>query len=188
MLRNTILFGLLIGVSVAIPVVYQANPEAIHTMISWRPAWPSARPAVPVWTVDPLKDSSVAAATGGGRRVEIPADERGHYTSEFRINGRMVDALVDTGATAVAINVSTARRLGISIMASDLKDTVSTANGKTEATVVRISRIEIGRIIVEDVPAIVLNDDSLQTALIGMTFLSRLKRYESDGKTLQMVQ
>lgn len=188
MLKNSILLGLLIGVCAAVPVLYQANPEAIQTMIAWRPARSDAPPAVSAPAVEPFKGSTVAVATGGGRSVEIAADDRGHYTSEFRINGRKVDALVDTGATAVAINVSTARRLGISVMASDLEDTVTTANGKTKATVVRIGRIEIGRILVENVPAIVLDDDSLQSTLIGMTFLSRLKRYESDGKILQLVQ
>ncbi len=188
MLRNSILLGLLIGMSIGVPVVYQANPEAIHTMISRRSAQPDEPASVQIAVVDPLDGPSGAFVGAGNRKVEIAADERGHYTGAFRINGRKVDALVDTGATAVAINVSTARRLGVPIMASDLKDTVSTANGKTKATVVRIDRIEIGRIVVEGVPAIVLDDDSLQTSLIGMTFLSRLKRYESDGKMLQLVQ
>lgn len=187
MLRNTIVFGLLIGVSVAVPLGYQANPEAWHSLVQNTVAPSQSSDIGDVAMISPEK-SSLATSGGSGRKVEIEADDRGHFTGSFKINGHRLDALIDTGATAVAVNITTARKLGVHILTSDMKNTVNTANGKAKATVVQIDRIEIGKIVVENVPAIVLEDSALSTNLIGMTFLSRLKRFQADGKTLQLVQ
>lgn len=48
-----------------------------------------------------------------------------------------------------------------------------------------IDRIEIGGIAVYDVPAMVLPDEALAKNLLGVSFLSRLKRYEyANGRLL----
>ncbi len=45
------------------------------------------------------------------------------------------------------------------------------------------SRIEVGDITVFDVPALVLPDEALSQNLLGVSFLSRLRRYEyADGR------
>jgi len=63
-------------------------------------------------------------------------------------------------------------------MRSDYTRTVSTANGRAKAAPARIDRIEIGGITVYDVDALVMPDDALWQNLLGMTFLSKLNRYE----------
>ena len=63
-------------------------------------------------------------------------------------------------------------------MRSDYTATVSTANGKIKAARAKLDRIEVGGITVYDVPALVLPDEALWKNLLGMAFLSRLKRYE----------
>ena len=60
----------------------------------------------------------------------------------------MIDYILrgfDTGASLVAINVSTARRLGFSPAALDFQHQVRTANGSTKAAYVVLDRIEIGK-------------------------------------------
>ena len=42
----------------------------------------------------------------------------------------------------------------------------------------RSNRIELGGITVYDVPAMVLPDEALAKNLLGVSFLSRLRRYE----------
>ncbi len=60
---------------------------------------------------------------------------------------------------------------------------VSTANGKIKAAPIKLERIEIGDITVFDVPALVLPDEALSQNLLGVAFLSRLRRYEvADGR------
>jgi aspartyl protease family protein len=180
MLRNTIILGICVGVSAAVPILYQANPHAVTPLVS------SGREQ-PVGIERPAEVAKQATGSSGisGRKVEIKADSRGHYLAEFKINGRPVTALVDTGATLVAMNLSTARRVGIRISPSDLTSSVNTANGKTRAAPVELGRLDIGRISIEDVPAVVLEDKSLDVVLIGMAFLSRLKKFEvSEGNLL----
>jgi aspartyl protease family protein len=113
-----------------------------------------------------------------GRSLILDADRQGHFKVDARIEGRHLDFMVDTGASLVIIRESDAAQIGIRPMRSDYTATVSTANGKIKAAPVKIERIEIGGITVYDVPALVLPDEALWQNLLGMTFLSRLKRYE----------
>ena len=99
------------------------------------------------------------------------------------MNGRFVPVLVDTGASMVVLRESDAANAGIRPRSSDYTALVSTANGKVKAAPATLDRIEAGGITVFDVPALVLPDDVLGTNLLGMSFLSRLKRYEvADGR------
>ena len=85
--------------------------------------------------------------------MRLAADPRGHFTADFKLNGRSIEAMVDTGATLVAINLSTARRIGISSRRPTSNITVDTANGKTRAASATIDSLQIGRIAVENVEA-----------------------------------
>ncbi len=122
------------------------------------------------------------------RIAEVDADRRGHFIASARMNGRRMDVLVDTGATLVAINESTARRIGIRLKPADFKYRVRTANGITKAAAATIDEIQIGRIIVRDVRASVSKDSSLSTVLLGMSFLNKLKKFEINSGTLVLMQ
>ncbi len=113
-----------------------------------------------------------------GRKTTISPDRRGHYLAKAKLNGRSMEVLVDTGATLVAINESTARRIGIRLKPSDFKHKVRTANGVTRAATAMIDEIAIGRVVVRDVRATVSHDEALSTVLLGMSFLNRLKKFE----------
>ncbi|GIL01205.1 MAG: hypothetical protein BroJett030_11040 [Alphaproteobacteria bacterium] len=123
-----------------------------------------------------------------GRVARITADGRGHFLASARLNGRAVEVLVDTGATLVAINESTARRIGIRLSPGDFRYRVNTANGVAEAAAAVIDEIEIGRVIVRDVPATVARDSALSSTLLGMSFLNRLRKFEVDAGTLVLMQ
>ena len=123
-----------------------------------------------------------------GRKTRIKMDNRGHFVTTAKMNGRRVEVLVDTGATSVAINKSTAKRLGIHLVASDFKYTVSTANGNTKAAAAVIERIDIGRVTVKNVRAAVLQDKALDGTLLGMTFLGALRSFEVKNRELVLVQ
>lgn len=123
-----------------------------------------------------------------GRTARIDNDGRGHFVARAKMNGRSIDVLVDTGATLVAINESTARRLGIRLKPSDFKYTVRTANGTKKAAAATIKEIRIGRVIVRNVQASVSKDSSLSTVLLGMSFLGKLKKFEINSGTLILTQ
>lgn len=120
---------------------------------------------------------------GGGPSLTLAANARGHFQTEARVNGSRMDFLVDTGASLVVLRASAAADAGIRPIPADYTATVSTANGKVKAAPARLDRIELGDITVYDVPALVLPDEVLSQNLLGVSFLSRLKRYQvADGK------
>ena len=123
----------------------------------------------------------------GVRAAVVPMTRDGHFSADFRINGRNVRGLIDTGATYVAINTSTARNLGLGLANSDFRHQVRTANGTTSAALVMLDRMEIGAISVDNIEAFVLDDKALSSTLIGMSFMSKLQSYRVKDNRLEMV-
>lgn len=117
-----------------------------------------------------------------GRVARIKMDNRGHFVTDAKMNGRKIEVLVDTGATSVALDEQTARRLGIRLKPSDYKYEVSTANGKVMAASAMIDKVQIGRVTVRNVRAAVLQGKGLGGTLLGMSFLGQLKEFKvADG-------
>ncbi|UVK40591.1 TIGR02281 family clan AA aspartic protease [Mesorhizobium sp. AR10] len=187
MLRTVLVFCVIAGTSVLIPIAYQSNPQMfdglLQSAIGAKPATETQAELQLVAVPD-----KPPMAQPLGRKVLVAADERGHFTTSLKLNGRQVDGLIDTGATLVAINTSTARRIGLSLNQSDFRHEVNTANGAIKAAVVTIDRLQIGKITVEDVQAVVLDDKALRANLIGMSFLQRLQKYQVENGTLLLVQ
>jgi aspartyl protease family protein len=130
--------------------------------------------------------NAIAPATvaqAGLRSLSIPRDARGHFATEGRIDGQRIPFMIDTGASVVALNESSAARFGFRPARGDYKATVTTANGTVKAAATRLAMIEVGGLIVRDVDAMVLPDEALSENLLGLSFLSKLKRFEySNGK------
>lgn len=123
------------------------------------------------------------------RELVIPRDPRGHFQVDGRANGRPVSFMVDTGATVVAMRESDAARLGIRPLPRDYTATVSTANGTLKAAPTRFNSIEVGvGIRVFDVAGLVLPDEALSENLLGLSFLSRLRRFEYANGRLVLEQ
>ena len=117
-------------------------------------------------------------ALASSRSVSIPRDARGHFETEGRIEGQRIDFMVDTGASMIALNESSAARFGLRPAAGAYNITVTTANGVIKAARTRLAMVEVGGLIVRDVDAMVLPDAALSENLLGLSFLSRLKRFE----------
>lgn len=115
---------------------------------------------------------------------ELRADRRGHYQADVEINGRRIGALVDTGASLVVLTYEDAQRLGIFLRDRDFTMRTNTANGIARAAPVVLDRVEIGPIQVRNVQAAVSEPGRLSTNLLGMTFLSRISKFESGSGRL----
>jgi aspartyl protease family protein len=119
----------------------------------------------------------------GLRSLNILRDGRGHFATEGRIEGQRIGFMVDTGASVVALNESSAARFGLRPTPGQYTATVTTANGKVKAARAQIAMLDIGGLIVRDVDAMVLPDAALSENLLGLSFLSKLKRFEySNGQ------
>src|ERR1700684_822864 len=98
------------------------------------------------------------APPAGIRSLSIPTDRRGHFRTEGRIDGQRIDFMVDTGASMVALNETSAARFGLRPPRADYNATVSTANGTVKGARARLAMVELGELTVRDVDALVLPD------------------------------
>ena len=122
------------------------------------------------------------------RTVTVQSDRLGHFQVEGSVDGRRVDFMVDTGASVVALRERDAGRLGIFPTPRDYTGRSSTANGIVRVAPVRLSSLEVNGIRIYDVNAVVIPDQSLSTNLLGMSFLSRVRRFEMANGRLVMEQ
>lgn len=113
-----------------------------------------------------LGGSTVASA-------ELKADARGHFVTTAYINGAASPALIDTGASAVAISSDEAVRLGIAY-SGGARVRIGTAGGLKTAYRVNLATVRVGDITLHSVDALVMEGGKEQLAitLIGMTFLN----------------
>ena len=127
-------------------------------------------------------------AQTGVRSLNIPRDARGHFATEGRIDGQRIGFMVDTGASVIALNETSAARFGLRPSRGDYKASVATANGNVRAAPTRLAMVDIGGIVVRDVDAIVLPDEALSENLLGLSFLSKLKRFEYSSGQMVLEQ
>ena len=131
----------------------------------------------------PNKVPAQTVAQASGRSLDIPRDARGHFQTDGHIDGQRINFMVDTGASVVALNETSAARFGLRPLRGDYNAKVSTANGTIKAARARIPVMDVGGLVVRDVEAMVLPDEALSENLLGLSFLSKLKRFEyADGR------
>lgn len=116
--------------------------------------------------------------------TELKANERGHFVTAVAINNRPVEALVDTGASAVALSYEDAERVGLKPRNLTFDVPVSTANGLARAAKVLLREVEVENVRVQDVQGLVLPEGAMRGTLLGMTFLSRLKSFSVENGRL----
>jgi aspartyl protease family protein len=124
----------------------------------------------------------------GARTLNIARDGRGHFVVDGRIDGQRIGFMVDTGASVVALNETSAARFGLRPTPGEYRASVSTANGTVKAAPARLAMVDLGGIIVRDVDAMVLPDEALSENLLGLSFLSKLKRFEYANGMLRLEQ
>jgi clan AA aspartic protease (TIGR02281 family) len=107
----------------------------------------------------------------GPQLVELYAGTNGHYVTSMTINGVSVQAMVDTGASSVALGSETAKRMGIAYETGRAV-TMQTANGTRSGRIVVLPVVQVGSIVLNDVLATV--SDGEMPVLLGMSFLGRL--------------
>jgi len=140
-------------------------------------------PAPAMMAAHQVAPAAAAASPSSSREVVIPPGRNGHFQVEGRVDGRRIDFMVDTGASVIALTERDAAMLGIHPAQSDYVAAVRTANGTVRAAPVELNMVEIDDLVVRNVAAMVLPDGALSDNLLGLSFLSRLHRYEySDGK------
>ena len=130
----------------------------------------------------------IAEPTNNSRSVTLSRGNGGHFWTDARVDGRRLEFVVDTGASQISLRASDAAQLGIHPTPRDYSIKIGTANGVTRAALVQLRMVEIGNIVLRDVQALVHADDGLGVNLLGMSFLSRVRRFEMANGRLMMEQ
>ncbi len=99
------------------------------------------------------------------------------YRAKVNINGHGVDAVIDTGATVLAMSSREAQRLGIAYKLG-LPTVVATASGMSDAYAITLSKVEIGGITVSRIDAVVIEGHYPHVVLLGMSFLEHVNLQE----------
>jgi aspartyl protease family protein len=117
-------------------------------------------------------------------QVSIAKGIGGHYWVAGSIGGSTVQFMVDTGATAVAMNEGEARRLQLDYRVEGQPMVVNTASGTAKAWRIKLDSVKIGGIEVLGVEAAVVEGEAPSEVLLGMSFLSRVRWREEQGMLL----
>jgi aspartyl protease family protein len=129
---------------------------------------------------------SYSAASPGRQSVTLSADARGHFVTTGSINGGSVRFLVDTGATFVSLPAAEAKRLGIDYLHGQ-RGQMQTANGAATAYRVKLDTVKVGDIELNNVDAVVSENDALGVTLLGMSFLNRMEM-KRDGQSMSLTK
>lgn len=130
--------------------------------------------------------TTASARSSNGARIVLTADPSGHFFADGKVNGGTVRFLVDTGATHILLNPSDARRLGIDYTKGRVGMS-NTAGGMIRIWHIKLDQVRVGDLTVHNVDAVISERDSAPFALLGMSFLHRM-RMDRDGDRLTLSQ
>lgn len=168
------MFRWVIGIVVAAVVLALAAPDLAGRLLAMVEPPPATEPQ--------------PAGAQGAARVTLKADRRGHFETSLTVNGRPVKAMVDTGATLVALTYEDGRSLGL-VRPGDRYDIkLQTANGTAGAKRVTLNNVRMGGISLSNVDGIVAQEGALGVNLLGMSFLKKLRTFEMQNGRLVLEQ
>lgn len=121
-----------------------------------------------------------------GEELRVPMAADGHFWVEVSINGTKGRMLVDSGATVTAVPVDTANTAGLNIASNPVPVLIRTANGTIAAQNTRAEELRLGNIVARDL-GVIVSPAFGDTHVLGMNFLSRLKSWRVEGRTLILV-
>ncbi len=137
---------------------------------------------VPLQLGAPVNLGATASAAGG-TQIVLTAGSGGHFVTSGAINGKTVQFVVDTGATAVALSQDQAERIGLDYK-KGRRGMAHSANGAVPVHAVRLASVRVGDVTVYDVEAMVV-PASMPMVLLGNSFLTRFQmKRENDILTL----
>jgi len=147
------------------------------------------KPEMAAVTSSPEQDREAAIARSGfGGQVRVRADPQGHFVVDAAINGRPITLIADTGATLVVLSFEDAEKMGLSPRRLNFSGLAKTANGVSRIAPVTLDRVRVDGITLYNIQAAVAEPGALSGNLLGMSFLSKLSRFEMTGDELVLAQ
>ena len=123
--------------------------------------------------------STSETPSGWSNAVQLDREMDGHFYANVEINGTRIRALVDTGASGIALSRDDARRAGIGISIGMPEVVGEGASGEVRGERVTLDRVTLGSETAENMTAVVLDSGNL--TLLGQSFLSHFDSVEIQG-------
>ena len=120
-----------------------------------------------------LGEAPVSVGARNSKRVTLMADSRGHFVNSGTINGQVMQYMVDTGASTVAIGRTDADRMGLQYQ-NGQQVRMGTANGVGQGWRIKLDSVRIGDVEVFGVDA-VITSQPMTYVLLGNSFLTEFQ-------------
>lgn len=181
-----VLGGLLIASLIArrIPVL-----RTIVSLLFWVAALGSVaflvieRERLDPWLAPIASKLNLESQEVAGAETRIRMSPDGHFYVRARIGGVERRLLVDSGATVTALSPGTAAAAGVEVRDSVFPVILKTANGNVQAQTGEIPELRFGNVVARDL-TVVVSPAFGDVDVLGMNFLSRLKSWRVEGRTL----
>jgi len=134
--------------------------------------------------LNPNQQLNSSIGSQGEVRTVLIRNKAGHYVGTALVNQQPIDFMLDTGATTVAITAEAARQLGLR---QGQPIQVSTANGLTTAYLSQIKQLQLGDIVLYNIPASIVPNLAGTEILLGMSVLKQLE-FHQQGNQLTLIQ
>jgi len=136
------------------------------------------------WVFQRLRAEATGAPVEQGAEIRIPMAIDGHFWVNGELNGERVKFLVDSGATMTTIGRETAERAGLEVSPVP-NQIVRTGNGLIRVSSARARTLTVGSIERSNFAMHVAGNEDLN--VLGMNFLSSLRRWGVEGRWLVLV-
>lgn len=128
--------------------------------------------------------AAVAAPLRAPTETRLTRQANGHFFVEALVDGEPVDFVVDTGATAVALTVADAHRIGIPVNPGAFEVVGSGASGPVRGQQITIGSVEIDGKRVTTLRGAVI--EGLDVSLLGQAYLSRITSVTMTGDQMTL--
>lgn len=110
-------------------------------------------------------------------KITINMSYGNHYYANVKINNKNIKFLIDTGASDIVLNLADAKKIGINLQDLIFNKPYQTANGISYGATIILQNVKFGDLELKNVRASV-NKSNMGVSLLGMSFLSKFRKYE----------
>ena len=132
----------------------------------------------------PAPTAPAAAEAGQPRETLLRRRDNGHFYVDAEVNGELVNFVVDTGASGVALTVRDARRLGIPFSTGEFAVIGSGASGPVRGKLITLDKVSLEGKEVREVRGVIA--EGLDQSLLGQSYLSRISSVEMSGDSMRL--
>lgn len=135
---------------------------------------------------DDAAPTSLALGAASGATVRLENSRNGHFFTTVKINGVPLRALVDTGATTVAITPTAAMRVGVDTR-QGVRTMAYTANGPIRSIGIKFASVDLGGNTIRNVAGSLVAGEMGPNVevLLGMSFLKHFE-VNTDGLVMTL--